>query len=351
MIKISNLSPVLSILGIAAGKTPMPILKCIKVEADNNKMNMTASNLEMQIEYFLDCEVIKPMSFCADADKLAQFAKVAGKNEIEIKFDKEKLSLKSKSRSNINFMPVENFPAMLVSTEGSVSVTIDAETFSNAINYTSISVAVNHTSIALNGFYIAIKDGFATITTSDSKRLSQSKIPVNYDGEIECVIPKQSALTIAKLFQSGDIEIVLNRNSLSIESDNIKLISKNIDAKYPIFNKIFYIPTVPAQIESSDFINCIEAGGINSDSRYMAVVLNFSKNEIGIESFNENGEQSSSEVECQFSGDISVGFCKTLLIDAAKKIEGAIELDICSQFITMKNDNKNNLQLVMSMRM
>ena len=351
MIKTSNLSPVLSILGIAAGKTPVPILKCIKVEADNNKMHMTASNLEMQIEYFLDCEVVKPMSFCADADKLTQFAKVAGKNEIEIKFDKEKLSLKSKSRSNINFMPVENFPAMSVSTEGSVSVTIDAETFSNAINYTSISVAVNHTLIALNGFYIAIKDGFATITTSDSKRLSQSKIPVNCDGEIECVIPKQSALTIAKLFQSGDITIVLNRNSLSIENDNIKLVSKNIDAKYPIFNKIFSIPTVPAQIESGDFINGIESGGINSNSKHMGVHLNFAKDSLKIESFNENGEESLSEVECKFSGDIVAGFCKTLLIDAAKKIDGVIDLGICAQFITMQNDNKNNLQLVMSMRM
>lgn len=352
MIKVSNLTPSLAILSNAIGKSTMPILSCIRVRAEDGKLHMTASNLEMQIDVITEAETKGKTEFCADAKKLTDFAKISGSKQIEIKIDKEKLAMKAKSRSNINFMPFDNFPDIEVDKKDCVHVTLDAALLSEAISQTSVSVALNDVRFFLNGFNLNIKDNIGILASSDGHRLSKYTFPVVSDGDINCIIPKQTGLTISKLFNAGDITLALNRDSVSIDDGTIKLLARNIDAKYPDFSKVFSQTRQTLKIIPSDFISGLEAAGINANAQNKGIRLEYQTNLIKMSGTNENGEESSIDVPCEYSGShLMLAYNMTYLIEAAKRLKGNIELGINETSILLTGEDDNAIQLVMPMRL
>jgi DNA polymerase-3 subunit beta len=357
-VKSSELNAALSLVApvsAGAGKI-MTILGCTKLDVIDNKLNIVASNLEMQIS--TSCNVEGDiLSGCIDADKISKFTKASGNDvivDITIGSD-NKAVLKGKSRSTVNVLPANDFPEMKVDFNKSITVKMSASDLAFAFDNVSHCVAINDVRYYLNGINFKLSNGELTIVGSDGFRLSTVTIPVNCSESIECIIPLKTAQTIAKVFKNGDIDLVLSKNSLSVTDGETTIIGKNIDAKYPDFSRQFNIER-PNHIivNRADFVSGIESVLLTATDLVKKITITFSKDNIHFESSNSQGEKSEADISCDFSGkEFVFGANSDYVLASAKKIDGNIHIhfaDDCSNFIMTEDSEAGATHLLMPIR-
>jgi len=352
MIKTDSLSPALAILSSAIpSKHGMTILQCVRIDSDNGIVKLTGSNMEMQIDTEINAETKGQLKTCIDAKKLGDFVKVSGKQIIDITTKDDKAILKAKSRSTIAILPYDNFPDLDVNLNDSITVTIPGKELARALSVVGSSVSVGDARFQLNGYGVVVNDGVLTIVGTNGCQLSIVDIDVVSSGNIECIIPKATGLAIAKIFSDGDITMVISKNSLSVSDGVNRLIGRNIDAKYPKYDKIFDPVREDLIIDKNELLSGIEAARLSSETSKNAVSFNIGTDALNILGYNSSGEESEIDINCQYSGSpMKIAFSAVYLSDVVKKIDGEVTISLHSSSALFLGDNKKERHIVMPMR-
>lgn len=354
MIKTSELPQALSILSAAIGKTnTMPILSCVRIDASDNQATMTASNLEMEITCTVAGETKGEMATCINFAKLQSFTTTAKNEAISLSVSGDKLKAKAKAQSTFTTLPFDNFPAMLVEHDGQISVDISGAALSNAINNIIYCVAKNDVRYYLNGMVFQIANGTLTLTASDGHRLATTSINVDTTESIDCIVNANVAATLANLFKDGNVSLTLSKNSLSASNGNIRMIAKNIDARYPDFSKIFKMERVhEVVVDKLEWIAAIQSVIVTANPQYKGITLEFSgDNKVTLSSFNE-GEETTIELPSEHVGlSFNLGVNAEYLLAAAKKSSGKLNLLVDEKMSSiMIKDSGEATHIVMPMR-
>lgn len=357
-VKSSELNSALSIISpVASGSGKvMPILGCVNLNMIDDKLNIVASNLEMQIS--TSCFVegsIEPG--CIDAEKMSKFAKASGNDgdvSIVIGSDK-KAVLRGKSRSTVNVLSTDDFPLMKIDFDKSVLVKLRASDLSLAFDSVLHCVAINDARSFLNGVNFKLSNGELYVVGSDGFRLSTITLPVNCNESIECIIPIKTAQTIAKTFKNCDIELILSKNALSVTDGMTTIIGKNIDSKYPDFSRQFNIERPNHVIvPRADFVSGIESVLLTATDVAKKMAITFSKDNINFVVSNQEGEQSEIDVKCDYSGkEFVFGANPDYILGSAKKIAGNINIhfaDDLGNFIMSAEGEESANHLIMPCR-
>lgn len=99
---------------IVETKNMLPILACVKLEARDNILFITTTNLDVEFKASLPCNVKTPFQCAVDAKRLAVMASAAS-GDMTLALDGSILSVKAKSRWKVPAIPVDDFPLMPVS--------------------------------------------------------------------------------------------------------------------------------------------------------------------------------------------------------------------------------------------
>jgi DNA polymerase-3 subunit beta len=352
-VKSVDLNNVLNLVKPVANGRIMPILGNIKIESIDNKLTVIASNSEMQIETSCDSSGIDIVG-CIDSDKLDKFVK-SSSGDIDITIDGGKALLKGKSRSTVNVLSVDDFPEMKIDLDKSILIKISSSDLALAIN-SVIHCLPERPDVRtfLNGVSFKLSNGELTIVCSDGFRLSTITLPVNCSESIECIIYKTTAQTLAKAFKNCDIELRLNRNSLSVTDGETTIIGKNIDAKFPDFGKVLnVVRTNNASIERSAFVSAIDSVLLTATDQTKRIEMTIRSNNINLVCSNSQGEKSEVDVECEYVGEEFVfGANADYVIQSAKKVDGLLNLhwlDV-SNFIMTGDDEVGPTHLIMTVK-
>jgi DNA polymerase-3 subunit beta len=353
MFKTSELSQALSILSAATGKGTITALQCVRIDAKSDLVELTTSNLEMEITTIVAAEVKTPMATLIDHKKLSSFAATAQGNPITLSMVDNKAKAKAKATSTFQTLPFDNFPAMNVNQSDQITVEVDAAALSNAINNIIYCVAKDDVRYYLNGIFLRIQNGVLSLFSSDGARLSTASINVASTESIECIVHGDVAKTIAALFKDGVISIKLSANSTIIDNGNIRLIAKNIDAKYPNFQKVFDMDRDNIiVVNKPDWINAINSVVVTANEKSKGITLSVSNSEMMTLSSEYEGESTEIDMPCKAECmPILVSFNAEYLLSAAKKSNGDITLmldDACSSL--MIKDGGEATHIVMPMR-
>lgn len=355
---LNNALNMVAPVALGSGKV-MPILGCVKITTDSDKkrLSIVASNMEMQIE--TSCHAEFPYhdsnGGCIDADKLSKFTKASGNDvvlDITIGSD-NKAVLKGKSRSTVNVLNVSDFPEMRVDLDKSIIVKLASSDLALAFDNVNHCVAQNDVRLFLNGISFKLVNGELTVVGSDGFRLSTITLPVNVSNDlsIDCIIPLKTAQTIAKTFKAGNIELRLNRSSLSVTDGETTIIGKNIDAKFPDFGRVLnVVRTNNLVVNRADLISGIESVLLTATDQVKRVSMKFTDNNINLVCRNSQGEQSETDILCEYDGEsFEFGINADYLLASAKKIENIINvhwIDTTS-FILTGSDESGPVHLLM----
>src|ERR1700732_5046123 len=199
--------------GVVERKTTIPILSNYLFEAANDKLSLTATDLDLSLRTVCNARVKKEGSCTIPARKLHDYVKLLPDADITIKLlDHHWVSIRcGRSNTKMGGMAKSNFPSLpACPTAGAIS--IRAQVLRGLIARTGFAISSEESRYTLNGALMLLKPESITMVATDGHRLAHcernSEKFEGVSGEMKTLIPKKAMDELKSLLDSTDTEIV-----------------------------------------------------------------------------------------------------------------------------------------------
>ena len=316
------LKPLTSVTSIVEKRHTLPILSNLLLEVKQNKIHLTATDLEMQISLTVDSVTSGDFSTTLSAKKLLDICRSLPDNaEINMSTTESRITLKAaKSRFNLQTLPAADYPVMTKTQTNSTLVVLAERELKDLLKQVEFAMAQQDIRYYLNGLLFEIAANKLNIVGTDGHRLSftSTELKQNYEKK-DVILPRKTVVELIKLLDDSDdeVQIELASNQVNFSFANLKLISKVIDGKFPDYNRVIPIGHQNTfSVERLNVLLAMQRASILSNEKYRGIRMVLSNNNLKLISTNSDQEEAEEELEINYSGDaLDIGFNVTYLID------------------------------------
>ena len=239
-----DLSDIVStVQNIVALRTPMPILSNILLEADEDSITVTATDLTVGVRCKRKASVQDKGGTTLPAKKLSQLLKELTAAHVEITTNtKDIATILSESASfKLNGMSKLDFPA-LPDLSGAIKITLPQEMLAEMFFRTSFAVSREDSRYALTGVALTVSGGNVVFVGTDGKRLSRAQLPITVDSSIQydCIIPSKAVDEFSKILTKGEKEatLYLLPDKVALEANESLILSKLLSGDFPDVERV-----------------------------------------------------------------------------------------------------------------
>ena len=303
---------------IAERRQTIPILANLRIVARDGKVEITATDLEIQIKTLTEVKkVVEEGEITVSARKMSELCRSLPDNEaLEFDLNNGKLTVSSKNfHADFATISALDFPE-LESKEETNSLSISSSALQRLLNKTAFCMASQDVRYYLNGLLVEYKGGEVNAVATDGHRLALATSPldktITIDGERQ-ILPRKAVLELSKILrqENEDIKITFGNSSLSIQDENLDFSTKLIDGKFPDYEKV-----IPKNISNTfsinrkKFLESINRISTISSEKSKAIKLNLNKDKITISANNiEEGGSGIEEINVKYNGpSLDIGF-------------------------------------------
>jgi len=339
----------------------VPILANVLLSAENQVLNITATDLEVGIRSRTDARTKSDGAITVSARKLFDIVKeLDAEKDVELEATDAFVTIRSgRSRFRLSSLPAEDYPS-LVENDAVSPIKLVGQQLAGMIAATSFAMSHDETRKYLTGTLFEVDDkNILRLITTDGHRLALSEF--NLSGEsspCQCIVPRKAVMEIRKLCEEseGEVELFLGERQVRLVAGDNVLTSKLIDARFPVYQDVIPVgnpETVGIDRQSLDQVlrrSMIVANEFTHDLR-----LHFANDSLEISAHNTEQEESQERVEIQYGGrDLVIGFNGRYLRDALGAMnEATVQLslkDELSPVLLNAEGNEQNRYVIMPMR-
>ncbi len=355
------LKPLTSVTGIVERRHTLPILSNLLLEAKNNNIQVTATDLEMQISLNIESKFAGELSTTISAKKLLDICRALPEAiDIDMTSNDSRITVKAgKSRFNLQTLPAADYPVMTKAAGSSTNIQISQIVLKNLLKQVEFAMAQQDIRYYLNGLLLEVNENKLNIVGTDGHRLSftSTTLSKNYDKN-DVILPRKTVIELIKLLNDSDEEVNIDFNAgqVNFTFSDIQLISKVIDGKFPDYHRV-----IPVGHQNTFSVNrlavltAMQRASILSNEKYRGIRMVLSNNNLKLISTNTEQEEAEEELEIDYAKDgLDIGFNVTYLIDVLNNVSDEnINFSFAdansSCLITVPND-ENYKYVVMPMR-
>jgi DNA polymerase III subunit beta len=191
--------------GVVEKKTTIPILSNVLVEADGDRIVLTATDLELGIRCSCPAKVSKAGAGTIPARRLLDYVRLLPDADVNVKLAENQWAslLCGRSRTRIAGMSRESFPELPEMPEMLAEIPVAA--LASMIAKTIFAISSEESRFTLNGALLLLKSHGLTMVATDGHRLSMVDYPMELptvSGSFRALLPRKAMTEILKL--SGD---------------------------------------------------------------------------------------------------------------------------------------------------
>jgi DNA polymerase III subunit beta len=319
--------------GVIEKRNTLPILSNILLEANESKLTITATDLDLIFIHQLNnVEILEEgKTTTTSAIMYDIIRKFSSGTKINLSLTNvSKLQVESqKSIFNLNCISATEFPLTDENFNQNEFV-IKSKQLLKLLNKCKFSVSNDETRHYLSGIYFhqtEVEDkNYLTAVATDSHRMSISKIRLDQKIDFDPVIlPKKTILQLCSLLDNydGDVKVSNIKSKIKFELNNSMLISKLIDGKFPN-----YIQVIPKnnqkklEINLKLFLNSVDRVASVSLDKKDGVKFNLTKDTLDLSVNNTNSGDGKETLNVKFDHELEISFNSRYLIDVASQLDG-----------------------------
>ena len=321
------LKPLTNVTSIVERRHTLPILSNLLLVAKDNQIQLTATDLEMQISLSVETTFNGELSTTISAKKFLDICRsLPDSVEIDMVTTASRMTVKAeKSRFNLQTLPAADYPVMTKGMSADVIVTISQIALKKLLKQVEFSMAQQDIRYYLNGLLLEVADDSLIAVGTDGHRLSfaSTKLDKKYEKN-DIIVPRKTVLELIKLLNDTDdkVEIEINANQVNFAFANIRLISKVIDGKFPDYHRV--IPTGHQNsfsINRAMILTAMLRASILSNEKYRGIRMVITQNNLKLISTNTEQEEAEEELDIDYAKDgLDIGFNVTYLIDVLNNV-------------------------------
>jgi DNA polymerase-3 subunit beta len=350
-----------TVVGVVERRQTMPILSNVLLSAEDGKLRVTATDLEVEMVAEAEVKVDSSGEVTVPGRKLHEICRALPDGAtVEISLTGERLTVKAgRSRFTLSTLRAADFPTV-EEISAKQTLTLGRKDFKRLIDKTHFSMAQQDVRYYLNGLLLETDKMTLRAVATDGHRLALSDLTLTSAAarDEQLIVPRKGVLELNRLLDGeGDVEIALGANHIRVQVDGIRLTSKLIDGRFPEYARV--IPIQPKHVVSANrdlLRHALQRTAILSNEKYRGVRLELSPNNVVLQANNPEQEEAVESIEVDYSGDaMEIGFNVNYLLDAlaaidTEQVEFALT-DANSSCLIREPGGDNTKFVVMPMRL
>ena len=319
----SLLAPLAAVVGVIEKKQTMPVLSNVLLQAEGDIMDITGTDLEVQLVARVPVEAEGVFRLTVPARKWLDIIRLLPEHSsIQMQVREDKLLIRSgSSRYTLNTLPADSYPAFDSGHFGH-RISLPANLLRKAIEKTAFAIAQIDVRYYLKGLLIDFEGVTLRTVASDGHRLAvfQDTVGAGFGENLQIIMPRKGVQELHRLVgESEDIVTMeIAHNTVRLDMGSICFSSKLIEGRYPDYQKV-----MPQEVSSTFLLDRDTFKGAISR---VAVLTSEKQKSIGFEGKGQeiilacqNPEHDESEERLLVEGEggsVSVGFNAAYLLEA-----------------------------------
>ena len=320
-----------SVVKGVASKTTMPILEGILIQSNDNEIKLTTYDLEIGIEYLMECNVIEQGSTVVNAIMFSEIIRKLPDTEIKIELNSNNL-LEIECEGSLYKLATMNpdeFPE-LPKIEIENSIEIDQNLLKNMIRKTIFAVSTEESRPIFTGCLFEIENNKLSLVAVDGFRLALRTIFLTkQSNNFRAVIPGKTLVELNKIINDSyePIKIGVSKNQALFEMDNCKIVTRILDGEFLNYKNVIpnnwetRIRVNKNNIQNSfERISLISSSSVEKEKKY-PVKVQVDIGKITILCTNQTGDAKEELYVSTEGKNLEAGFNPKYFLDSLKAID------------------------------
>jgi len=302
-------------------KASLPILANFLIEAANDELVLTATDLMVSVRCFVEAKIQEEGGITLPAKRFSQLIKELTASSVSISSSANELIEISadSSKFKLNGMSKNEYPALPDITDA-VQFKVSQAQLKDMLYRTAFAVSREDNRYVLTGVLMQIANKTALFAGTDGKRLAKSHVEIDIDPNFTgiYIIPLKAVDEILKNLQDdGEATVFLMADKIAIEANNTRIVTKLLTGEYPDIYRV--IPQHPATILSlhrEELMTLLRQISLFTQDTSHSVRFSFSEGELNLTANTMDVGEGNVSMPVNYSGpELEVAFNPNFFLD------------------------------------
>jgi len=321
-----------SVQNIVSTRTTLPVLSNVLLRAEGNRLDLTATDLDVSISSAVEAKADKPGAVTLPAKKLFGIVRELPSPQIELEVDDKNACriVAGSSYYKINGLAAEEFPPLPKFAENR-RITLPQDKLKSLLRKTSFAISTDESRFVLNGIFMSLKDHKVTLVATDGRRLAmaEEEVDVPAGSQGECIVPSKAINELNRLLSTqNEVEIKFTDNQVAFTLQGANgystlIVSKLIDGNYPNYRQV-----IPAESKEritlvrEELLQALRRAEIMTSEKSNSVKLSFGKNKLEITANTPEVGEARESIAVNYKGnDLAIAFNPAYMMDPLKSLD------------------------------
>lgn len=320
-----------TVQNVVGTRTTLPILGNALLRAEGNRLELTATDLDVTVSSTVEATVKKAGATTLPVRRLFEIARAVASPELELEVDDRHVCTLQAGASffRIRGLGPEEFPP-LPEFKDERKVVLPQQKARQMVHRTAFAMSTEESRYVLNGLFVSLGPHKVTMVATDGRRLAlceeEMDIPAKSQGDF--IVPAKAVGELERLLKDqGDVEISYseNRAVFRLRDDkgpNAVVATKLIEGTYPNYRQV-----IPAQAKEritlgrEEFMHALLRVKIMTTEKQNSVKLQFTKNTLAITTNTPDVGEARETLAINYKGsDFAIAFNPDYLLDPLKAL-------------------------------
>jgi DNA polymerase-3 subunit beta len=326
------------VLNVVGARPTMPVLSNVLIEAEDDHLNLTTTNLDLGIRCRIKASVAQAGSVTLPVRRLSSIVRELPSLDVQVEAAANHQVKLASGGSNFRIMGIsrEEFPP-LPEFSDEHTFTLEQSMLGRMLSSVAYAQSADESRYFLNGVYFQFSDGKLTLVATDGRRLALVAremdfgdaaggsliLPAKTVAEVMRLLSKEEKFSVSLAFNDRRVAF---RVDVTDESsglvDKVHLISKVVEGNYPNYQQV--IPKEVHQrvkIDRELFLQCVHRAALVTSDKANSVRIKLSNNLLEITAASPDFGEAHESLAVEYSGpDIQVAFNPAFLMDPLRAL-------------------------------
>lgn len=346
---------------IISPKPALPILANVLIEAQNDQVILSATDLTVSVRLFVEgAKVFEEGAITLPAKRFFQLIRELTSPQVEIHTTSPEIAVidSGSSHFKIHGMHKGEFPAFPDMHDG-VAFTMSAAMLKEVLMRTAFAAARDDSRQVLNGVYVELNDQQATFTTTDGKRLAKLQISIasSAPDPVTSILPLKAVEELIRILESKEstAKITLSADKASFEVENCILVTKLLAGQYPDVSRV--IPQKsqqPIKLHRDELITLLRQVALFTSESSSAVRFSLQPGSLHLTAMSGDIGEGRVNMPINYNGPkLDIAFNPQLFLDILRNgKDEVVDFDVTSAYDPgLVTDSSNAQFVIMPMRL
>lgn len=322
--------------GVAAARTPKPILQCVRLSAERDELMLTAYDQEVGLRYRVkQVDVSRSGEVLVSGDRLALIVRESQDETLAFETDGDLLHIRgSDSHFQVVGQNVREFPPV-PDMEGEPDFVVKIGQLCDAVERTVFAAARENTRYAINGVLWQKTGKKLQLVATDGRRLALSTASLEKASaeDMSAIVPLKPLHLLTRLHFNADdlLEVRLLPNQIILRTERATISSVLVEGRFPKWEDV-----IPHELDkkltlpTSKLLSGVTRAALLASMESKGIRVHLCPKKMTLSSRSaEQGEATINVEVPDYSGEeITIGFNPEFLRDALKVCDETVSMEL-----------------------